>query len=194
MKTSETAASRLLSGIEESAKTVRGLGEQVGDLERAATLIVDALRGGRKILAAGNGGSAAEAMHLAEELTGRYRSDRKPLPAVALASDGTALTCIGNDFGFDRIFSRQVEALGQAGDVLVVFSTSGNSPNIIQAVSSAQAAGMKVISLLGRGGGCLAGRADVAIVVKSDSTARIQEAHQVILHLWLERVEEEFGV
>ncbi len=194
MKTSGTAASRLLSGIEESAKTVRSLGEQVSDLERAADIIVNALRGGRKILAAGNGGSAAEAMHLAEELTGRYRSDRKPLPAVALSSDGTALTCIGNDFGFDRVFSRQVEALGQAGDVLVVFSTSGNSPNILLAVSSAQAAGMKVISLLGRGGGLLAGRADASIVVKSDSTARIQEAHQVILHLWLEMVEEEFGV
>jgi D-sedoheptulose 7-phosphate isomerase len=194
MKGVESAAGRFVAGIEEGAQVVSSLKEQVSDLVRAATVMLDALHGGHKILAAGNGGSAAEAMHLAEELTGRYRSNRKPLPAVALASDGTALTCIGNDFGFDQIFRRQVMALGQAGDVLVVFSTSGNSANLILAVEAAQEAGMKVVNLLGRGGGALAGRGDVSIVVKSNSTAHVQEAHQVILHLLLERIEEEFGV
>lgn len=194
MKGVESVAGRFVAGIEEGAQVVSSLKEQVSDLVRAATLMLDALQGGHKILAAGNGGSAAEAMHLAEELTGRYRSNRKPLPAVALASDGTALTCIGNDFGFDQIFRRQVMALGQAGDVLVVFSTSGNSANLILAVEAAQEAGMKVVNLLGRGGGALAGRGDVSIVVKSNSTAHVQEAHQVVLHLLLERIEEEFGV
>jgi D-sedoheptulose 7-phosphate isomerase len=190
----EATAGLFLAGIDEAAEAVGSLKDQVGDLVRAAELMVQALRGGRKILSAGNGGSAAEAMHLAEELTGRYRADRKALPAMALVSDGTALTCIGNDFGFERVFSRQVEALGQAGDVLVVFSTSGNSPNLVRAVEAAQALGMKVVSLLGRSGGALAGRGDVSIVVKSASSAHVQEAHQVILHLMLERIEGEFVV
>jgi D-sedoheptulose 7-phosphate isomerase len=182
------------AGIRESAAVVESLLGQVRALDSMARLLVRTLKRGGTVLAAGNGGSAAEAMHLAEELTGRYRSDRKALPAVALAADGTALTCIANDFGFDRVFSRQVEALGRSGDLLVAFSTSGNSANLISAVQSARRRRMRVIALLGRGGGALAGRADIELVVESNATARIQEAHQVVLHLLLEAVEAEFGI
>lgn len=182
------------AGIRESGAVVESLLGQVRALDSMARLLVRTLKRGGKVLAAGNGGSAAEAMHLAEELTGRYRSDRKALPAIALAADGTALTCIANDFGFDCVFSRQVEALGRSGDLLVAFSTSGNSANLISAVQSARRRRMRVIALLGRGGGALAGRADIELVVESNATARIQEAHQVVLHLLLEAVEAEFGI
>jgi len=146
-------------------------------------------QGGGKVLTAGNGGSAAEAMHLAEELSGRYKQDRRALPGLALCADGTALTCIGNDFGFNRIFARQVEAFGKPGDLLVLFSSSGNSQNLVEAVNAARAAGMKVVSLLGRGGGIMKGLSDVEIIVPYTSGAHTQEAHQVILHFFLENVE-----
>lgn len=188
---------RKLAGIRaavaESAAVVASLARQADTIGRMGDLLVRALRAGRTILAAGNGGSAAEAMHLAEELTGRYRSNRRPLPAVALAADGTALTCIGNDFGFDAVFARPVEALARPGDVLVVFSTSGNSPNLREAVAAARRRGARVAALLGKRGGALAGQADVELIVKSDATAHIQEAHQVVLHLLLEAVEKEFA-
>jgi D-sedoheptulose 7-phosphate isomerase len=179
--------------VAESAAVVASLARQADTIGRMGDLLVRALRAGRTILAAGNGGSAAEAMHLAEELTGRYRSNRRPLPAVALAADGTALTCIGNDFGFDAVFARPVEALARPGDVLVVFSTSGNSPNLREAVAAARRRGARVAALLGKRGGALAGQADVELIVKSDATAHIQEAHQVVLHLLLEAVEKEFA-
>lgn len=179
--------------VAESATVVASLARQADAIGRMADLVVRALRAGRTVLAAGNGGSAAEAMHLAEELTGRYRTNRRPLPGVALAADGAALTCIGNDFGFDAVFSRQVQALARPGDVLIVFSTSGNSPNLVAAVAAARRCRARVAALLGKGGGRLAGRADVEVIVESDATARIQEAHQVVLHLLLEAVEKEFG-
>ena len=195
MKTKKDSVSRMIrAGVRESAGVVNSLLGDVRALDRMAGLLVKTLKRGDTVLAAGNGGSAAEAMHFAEELTGRYRSNRRALPAVALAADGTALTCIGNDFGFDCVFSRQVEALGRPGDLLVVFSTSGNSPNMVRAVESARRRRMRVIALLGRDGGALAGRADVELIVKSKATARIQEAHQVVLHLLLEAVEAEFGI
>jgi len=181
------------AAVAESAAVVASLARQADTIGRMGDLLVRALRAGRTILAAGNGGSAAEAMHLAEELTGRYRSNRRPLPAVALAADGTALTCIGNDFGFDAVFARPVEALARPGDVLVVFSTSGNSPNLREAVAAARRRGARVAALLGKRGGALAGQADVELIVKSDATAHIQEAHQVVLHLLLEAVEKEFA-
>lgn len=193
-KIRRSVRSMVRAGIRESACAIGGLLSEVRTLERMAERMVRTLRRGGAVLAAGNGGSAAEAMHLAEELTGRYRSNRRALPAVALAADGTALTCIGNDFGFDFIFSRQVEAIGRPGDVLVVFSTSGNSPNLVHAVEAARRRRMHVVALLGRDGGVLAGRADVELVVPSRTTARVQEAHQVVLHLLLEAVEEEFGL
>jgi len=179
--------------IAESSRTIAGLTAQAAVIARVASLVVAALQSARKVLTAGNGGSAAEALHMAEELAGRYRSNRRPLPAVALVADGTTLTCIGNDFGFENIFSRQVEALGCPGDVLLVMSTSGASRNLLTAVEKAQAIGMTTICLLGKDGGPLAGKADCEIIVPARSTERIQEAHQVIVHLILEAVENAFA-
>ena len=159
-------------------------------MDRCAELIADALQAGKKILAAGNGGSAADALHLCEELVGRYKNDRRALPALCLAADGTALTCIGNDFGFDRIFSRQVEALGAAGDVLVLFSSSGNSANLLLALEAAKAQGLHTVCLSGRGGGKLKGLADAEWIVPSSIGARVQELHSWALHVILEVVED----
>ncbi|MBR0057199.1 MAG: SIS domain-containing protein, partial [Kiritimatiellae bacterium] len=140
----------------------------------------------------GNGGSAAEAMHMSEEAIGRFRGNRRSLPAVALVADGTALTCIGNDFGFDQIFARQVEGLGVQGDLLVLFSTSGNAANLSLALDAARARGMKTLAILGKTGGQLKGRADIEIIIEGTDTGRIQEAHQLLLHILLEAVEKEF--
>lgn len=183
---------RIRCAIGESAATIAALNRQAGAIAAMGTAIVGALRAGNTVLAAGNGGSAAEAMHLVEELIGRYRSNRAPLRAVALAADATVLTCIANDFGFENVFARQVEGLGRAGDVLVVFSTSGNSINLERAVAMARARGMKVLALLGKDGGRLKGRSDHELIVASDRTAQIQEAHQVVMHLLLEIVEGAF--
>jgi D-sedoheptulose 7-phosphate isomerase len=158
-------------------------------LDRCAELIADCLERGGKILAAGNGGSACDALHLCEELVGRYRDNRRALPAISLAADGTTLTCIGNDFGFDQIFARQVEALGQTGDVLVLFTSSGNSPNLLRALEAARGRGLKTVALTGRGGGKLAGRADAEWIVPSDHGARVQELQTWAVHVILEVVE-----
>jgi D-sedoheptulose 7-phosphate isomerase len=174
------------------AELVRAVADAQPGLEavdRCAELVAGALLAGGKVLTAGNGGSAADALHLSEELVGRYKNNRRALPAIALASDGTALTCIGNDFGFDQIFARQVEALGNAGDVLVVFTSSGNSTNLILAVEKAKARGVQTVALIGRGGGKLKGLADVEWVVPSSSGARVQELHGWALHVILEVVE-----
>lgn len=179
----------LIDAIRESASTVTSLLDQTAAIEQACIVVVRALRAGGKILTAGNGGSAAEALHMSEELVGRFRGNRCSLPAVSLVADCTTLTCIGNDFGFDAIFSRQVEGLGQPGDVLVLFSTSGNAENLVQALAAAAGRGLTTIALLGRDGGKLAGRADLEIVVPGSQTERIQEAHQVLLHLVLDAVE-----
>src|SRR5476651_724194 len=159
------------------------------DLERCAQMITDALLAGGKVLTAGNGGSAADALHLCEELVGRYKDNRRALPAISLAADGTTLTCIGNDYGFDRIFARQIEALGQPGDLLVLFTTSGNSPNLLLALEAARAQNMAAITLSGRGGGKLAGLADAEWIVTSAIGARVQELHSWALHVILEVVE-----
>ena len=180
--------------LHELQETVRATEGNIGTVVEMAEAFVAALRAGRKILTAGNGGSAADALHMAEELVGRYRSNRAPLPAVSLAADVTALTCIGNDFGFDHIFSRQIQALGQAGDLLVLFSTSGNSQNLIEAAAAAKAKGVKILTLSGKGGGKLAAVSDLAWVVPSQNTARIQELHTWALHCILECVEISFPV
>src|SRR5260221_12810039 len=140
--------SELVQAVTEAKTALAGI-------DRCAQLIADALLSGKKVLAAGNGGSAADALHLCEELVGRYRDNRRALPAISLAADGTALTCIGNDFGFDQVFARQVEALGQPGDVLVLFTSSGNSANLLLAVEAAKKRGVRTIALSGRGGGKL---------------------------------------
>jgi len=158
-------------------------------VEAAGCEIAACLRAGGKLLTAGNGGSAADALHLAEELMGRFDRDRPALAAVALSADPTLLTCIANDYGFERIFSRQVEGLGRAGDVLVVFTTSGNSANLTAALRVARERGLKTIAVLGKTGGAARDLADHAIVVPSAVTARIQEVHTFILHAWLEQLE-----
>ena len=178
--------------LHELQETVRAVEGKIGIVVEMAEAVVAALRAGRKIFTAGNGGSAADALHMAEELVGRYRTNRAPLPALALVADATALTCIGNDFGFDHIFSRQVQALGQEGDLLVLFSTSGNSQNLIEAAAAARAKGVKILSLSGKSGGKLAPVSDLSWIVPSQNTARIQELHTWAMHCILECVEVSF--
>ena len=162
------------------------------EVEIAGCEIVRAIKEGKKILTAGNGGSAADALHLAEEMIGRFDKERAALPALALCADPTVLTCIGNDFGFDQIYARQIEGLGRPGDVLVIFSTSGNSSNLINGLQVAKEARLKTIALLGKDGGLAKGIADHEIIVPSSITARIQEIHTFILHFWLNQIEKEY--
>lgn len=152
---------------------------QAGDM-------AERLRRGCKILVCGNGGSAADAQHLAAELSGRYVKERRALAGLALTTDTSALTAIGNDYGYDLVFSRQVEALGRPGDLLIAISTSGNSVNVIKAVEAAQSLGMGTLGLLGRDGGKLKSLVDDALVVPCQDTARVQEVHQMIYHFWCE--------
>lgn len=163
-------------------------------VERAGQLAGAALLAGGKLMFCGNGGSAADSQHLAAELTGRFIKDRCPLAALALSTDTSALTCIGNDYSFDEVFARQVKGLGRAGDVLVAISTSGNSRNVIRAVDEAKALGMQVIGLLGRDGGALRAQCDVPIVVPSQVTARIQESHILIGHTLCGLIEQQLGL
>ncbi len=153
-----------------------------------ATGLANAFAAGKKLLSCGNGGSLCDAMHLAEEFTGRYRKDRRALPAIALA-DSSHITCVGNDFGFDDIFARGVEAFGQEGDWLFCLSTSGNSKNIIRAVEIAQKKGLKTVALLGKDGGILKGRCDYEFIIPAHTSDRIQEIHMLILHVIIEGVE-----
>jgi D-sedoheptulose 7-phosphate isomerase len=156
---------------------------EVGEIVRAGTAIVACLQAGGKLIVFGNGGSAADAQHLAAELVGRYRADRKALAAIALTTDSSALTSISNDLGFDNVFSRQLEAIGRPGDVVLAISTSGKSPNVLRAVSLAKQLGMPTIALSGRSGGELRGCVDICLSVPSDSTPRIQEGHSLIIHI-----------
>jgi len=191
---SDSSGSEQLAAIAaSSARVIAGLADQADQIHSICTAIIAALSDGRKVLTAGNGGSSAEAMHLAEELVGRYRGNRDPLPGLALPADSTALTCIANDFGYEHVFSRQIRALGCPGDVLILFSTSGRGASLLNALTAARDAGLLTVCLLGRDGGSLAADADHALIVKSDDTARIQEAHQVILHMILESVEQVFA-
>jgi D-sedoheptulose 7-phosphate isomerase len=183
---------RVETSLRNSARTIETLVQFVDPIAAIGRELIATLKAGGKILTAGNGGSAAEALHLSEELVGRFKTDRPSLPAVALVADCTALTCIGNDFGFDRIFSRQVEGLGREGDLLVLFSTSGRAMNLSLALEAAHGKGMKTLCLLGQDGGRLAGKGTWEIIVPGAETARIQEAHQVLLHIFLEIIEEAF--
>ena len=165
----------------------------VRSVERGAETLVEALRNGGKILAFGNGGSAADAQHLAAELVGRFRRPRHGLPALALTTDSSALTSIGNDFGFDQVFARQLEALGSSGDVALAISTSGGSPNVLAGVEAARRLGLTIIGLTGGNGGKLARTADLAIIAPSDVTARIQECHAAVVHALCEAVDAAFA-
>lgn len=160
-------------------RLIAGQGEAIA---RAATMLADALLSGRKILACGNGGSAADAQHIVAELVGRFVEERRPLPGIALTTNTSNLTSIGNDYGFDDVFARQVEALGAEGDVLVAISTSGKSPNVLRAAKSASARGMKIIGLAGKDGGPLKPLCDECLIVPSAVTACIQESHIFLIH------------
>ena len=156
----------------------------------AACLITACFRSGGKLLFFGNGGSAADAQHLAAEFVGRFVRERAGLPAIALTTDSSILTAVGNDYGFDRVFARQLEALGRAGDVAIGISTSGNSPNVLEGIKAAKRERLTTIGLSGKDGGMLAKEADLTITISSSSTARIQECHIAVGHLLCELTEE----
>jgi D-sedoheptulose 7-phosphate isomerase len=158
-------------------------------IARCAELLSTALAAGRKILIAGNGGSAADAQHFAAELVGRFLMERRGLPAIALTTDSSILTAVANDYGFERIFSRQVEALANAGDVVIGISTSGNSANILAALAAARQCGCTTVGLLGRDGGAIAARVDLPLVVGCVETPHIQEMHVTIIHLLCKLIE-----
>ena len=161
------------------------------EIAQAAQLIIDSLENGGKLALCGNGGSAADAQHIAAELVGRFQMERRPLPAVALTTDTSVLTGIGNDYGFSDVFRKQVEALLGAGDVLIALTTSGNSPNCLEAVRAARERGVTTVALTGAGGGEIARQVDLALIVPHEQTARIQETHITIGHALCELVEEE---
>ncbi len=177
--------------LEESARVKRAVAAGLAeDIARAARLVAEAFRAGSKVLLFGNGGSAADAQHIAAEWTGRLTRERPALPALALTANTSDLTAIGNDYGFDRQFARLVEAHGVSGDVAIAISTSGSSPNVLAAVDEAARRGMRTIGLLGKGGGKLAERVELALVVPSDETQRVQEAHIAIAHAIAEVVDD----
>ncbi len=185
------AAARVREILLESADVKRALAEEAGAaIAAAASLVAETFARGGKLLLFGNGGSAADAQHLAGELTGRFRRERDALPAIALTANTSDLTAIGNDYAFDRVFSRLVAAYGREGDAVLAISTSGNSPNVLEAVREARQRGLRSIGLTGRGGGKLAPAVDVAIVVPSADTQRIQESHIAVGHVLCELVEE----
>jgi len=175
----DTIKSEFNSHLETINKVINNM---ENDLMNASQIVVDALKNGNKVLLCGNGGSAADAQHIAAELTGRYKCERRGLPGIALTTDTSALTAIGNDYGYDRVFDRQVEALANSGDVLIGISTSGNSPNVISALKLAQEMGCKTIGFSGRTGGAMNDVCDINLIVPSDNTPRIQEMHILLGH------------
>lgn len=163
-------------------------GEQI---VKAASAVVAAFRSGNKVLLFGNGGSAADAQHIAAEFVGRFLPDRRAMPAISLATDTSALTALGNDYGYDTVFSRQIEALGVSGDVAIGISTSGNSPNVIAGLDAARTRGLRTIGFAGEGGGKMNGHADILFCVPSKMTPRIQETHLTLAHILCELVDRE---
>jgi phosphoheptose isomerase len=186
MRSSSEIFKNSIAAAKETLQSLLDLDAQVA---KAADLIEQSLRSGNKLLVCGNGGSAADAAHFATELVVRFAKDRRAYPAICLASDGGLLTAAGNDYGFDEIFARQVAAFGLPGDVLICLTTSGKSKNVKRALEEAKACKLKTIALVGRDGGSTIGIADVDFLVKGDSTARIQETHQFLLHVLCEIIE-----
>jgi D-sedoheptulose 7-phosphate isomerase len=182
----ESIRRQFLASAAVKQEAARSMAEPVA---AAAEMVLAALRAGHKVLLCGNGGSAADAQHIAAELVGRYTRERRGFPAVALTTDTSGLTAIGNDYGFEQIFARQVEALAQAGDVLIAISTSGNSPNVLRAVERAQELGVATVALSGHDGGALRAAADLCLVAPHEETARIQELHITIGHILCDLVE-----
>ena len=180
---------QLRDAIEAATQTLRTLSSLEPQMAQAADAIDQCLHAGNKLLVCGNGGSAADASHFATELVVRFAKERRALPAICLTSDSGILTAAGNDYGFDEVFARQVAAFGLPGDVLICLTTSGKSKNLVRALQEAKSRQMKTIALLGRDGGSTVGIADLDLVVKGDSTARVQEAHQLLLHVLCEIIE-----
>lgn len=182
-----------LNCFQDAEKTLHQFWNEGSQIEKCVSfsqLLIEAYKKNANVFSCGNGGSHCDAMHFAEELTGRYRKDRRPLGALALG-DASHVSCVSNDYGFQYIFSRQVEALGRAGDILIGLSTSGNSENVILAVEAAKKKGMKTVGLLGRDGGKLKTLVDLAIVVPAQTSDRIQEIHIKIIHTVIETIERE---
>jgi D-sedoheptulose 7-phosphate isomerase len=183
---------RITGTLRELADTAARAADLIAaDVARAAEMVRDTVRGGGTLFFCGNGGSAADAQHMATEYVVRYRRDRAAYPAVALTTDTSLLTAAGNDFGFDRVFSRQVEALCRPGDLLMIHSTSGNSPNVLEAARAARAKGVRVLALSARDGGALRALADHNVIVPTDRTDRAQELHLCIQHLICDMVEQD---
>ena len=166
------------------------LKSQVANIESAAKAIIESLKCGKKLLIFGNGGSAADSQHIAAELVGRFKMERKALPAIALTANTSILTAVANDYGYDVVFSRQIEALGVKGDIAFGISTSGNSKNVIEAFKKARSVGMKTIALSGGDGGNMKGQADISIIVATKDTPRVQESHILIAHIICALVED----
>jgi D-sedoheptulose 7-phosphate isomerase len=181
------------SEFESHLKTIQMVqNSMVKDLEIASKMVVETLKNGKKVLICGNGGSAADAQHFAAELTGRYKTERKGLAGIALTTDTSAITAIGNDYGYDRIFDRQTEALGVEGDLLIGISTSGNSKNVINAFKVAKSLGCKTLGISGRDGGMMNNECDFNLVVRSDDTPRIQEMHILFIHTICQIIDNNF--
>lgn len=178
----------------ESIKTKQdALQNNLNEIEQAALLIIESLKNGGKLLICGNGGSAADSQHIAAEFIGRFQQERKSLPAIALTTDTSILTSLGNDYGYDVIFARQIEGLGNKGDVVLGISTSGDSSNVVEAMKKARELGLKTITLTGNQGGQLGNLADVHLNVPSAVTARVQESHICIAHILCELAEKELA-
>ncbi|AFZ65656.1 D-sedoheptulose 7-phosphate isomerase [Deinococcus peraridilitoris] len=187
-----TAGHNLKTYIDGHRRALEQLITLEPEISAAARACIEALRGGGKLLTCGNGGSAADAQHFAAELTGRYRRERRPLPALALTTDSSALTCIGNDYAFEDVFARQVRALVQQGDVLIGITTSGNSANVVRALQAGREQGAITIALTGEGGGQAANHADITLRAPSDRTAHIQEMHILMIHVLCETIDDTF--
>ena len=179
----------LRKAIDDSVTTIRGLSDLSSDIDRAAGLIREALLSGNKLMVCGNGGSAADGADFAAEFTCRFCDDRRPFPAINLAVGGSLLTAIGNDYGYDEVFARQLAAYAKPGDVLVTISTSGKSANIRRALEQAKASRVQSIAMLGKDGGTCSGLATIDLIVRSQVTARIQEAHKFLVHVLCEMVD-----
>ena len=178
-----------VSALQEHLACMRLLEKEAGAIEKAGDLLSRTIAQKHKILICGNGGSASDAQHFAAELIGRFEKERAAWPAIAMTTDTSILTAIGNDYGFDDVFVRQVQGLGKPGDTLIGISTSGHSANVLRAVSEAHDRGMHTIGLLGRDGGEIRSRVSHSVVVDHQRTARVQEAHSLILHFWAQQIE-----
>ena len=185
-------AAHIAREIQESISVKTEMGRAAEQIAEAATAIINCLRAGGKLIVFGNGGSASDAQHMVAELVGRYAVKRQALAAIALTTNSSSLTAIANDFGFEQIFVRQLEALAKPQDVVLAVSTSGNSSNVVRALETAKTLGLKKIGLTGNGGGKLRGLVDICVIVPSTSTPRIQEAHTLVIHILCGIVENAF--